>query len=68
MSRLPGPRLVLAVTLLGLGVFGVRQVRAARARDSVRTRRRITAEVLALMAAELPDRSASGAGADRVVP
>lgn len=53
VSRLPGPRLVLTVTLVGLGVFVLRQARASRLRESIRVKRRTTAEVLAHMAAEL---------------
>lgn len=53
VTRLPGPRIVVAVTLLGLVVFAVRQARAVREHQRIRARRQATADVLALMAAEL---------------
>ncbi|MCW2770836.1 MAG: type secretion system protein [Aeromicrobium sp.] len=50
---LPGPRLVLALTIAGAGGFALIQVRASRARAVVRRRRAEVADLLGLMAGEL---------------
>lgn len=62
---LPGPRLVLAVTAAGVGVFAIRLLRASRRQSEVRQRRVQVADLLGLMAAELragllPARSLAG--------
>ncbi|MCW2788869.1 MAG: type secretion system protein [Aeromicrobium sp.] len=50
---LPGPRLVLALTVAGAAGFALRQARSSRARSAVRRRRAEVTDLLGLMAAEL---------------
>lgn len=66
---LPGPRLVLAVTAAGIGLFAFRLVRSARRQAAARRRRAEVADVLGLLAAELragllPARSLAGLAGD----
>ncbi|MRJ75361.1 type II secretion system protein [Aeromicrobium sp. SMF47] len=68
-GQVRGPRLVLAGTVVGIGVFAVRLLGASRRHELVRRRRAEVAEVLGLLAAELragllPVRTLSGLAAD----
>ena len=53
MAGLPLARLIVALTVGGVALFAVRQVRTERARRSAQQRRSAVAEVIGLMAAEL---------------
>ncbi|WP_456697821.1 type II secretion system F family protein [Aeromicrobium sp. P5_D10] len=53
VAGLPGPRLVVAVTVLGVAGFAMRQLRAAKAQQRLRQRRHEVSDLLGLMAAEL---------------
>lgn len=71
VSGLPGPRLVLAGTVVGVAGFAVRQFRSAQAQQRVRQRRREVSDLLGLMAAELragllPARTLTGLGEEYV--
>lgn len=53
VAGLPGPRLVLALTVAGVAVFALRVLRASRAQERVRQRRLEVSDFLGLLAAEL---------------
>jgi tight adherence protein B len=60
-----GPHVVLAATIAGVALFGVRQWRIEQRRKSLRERRRLVSEAIGLMSAELragilPQRALAG--------
>lgn len=69
LADLPPARLIVALTAGGVGLFALRQVRGARARDRARSQRDAVAEAVGLMAAELragvlPQRALAGLVSD----
>ncbi|AWB91001.1 type II secretion system F family protein [Aeromicrobium chenweiae] len=68
-GQVRGPRLILAATVVGVGVFAARQLGTSRRQERERRRRAEVAEVLGLLAAELragllPVRTLTGLAAD----
>lgn len=64
-AGISGPHVLLVITLAGVATFGIRQWRVARLRKRLRERRRLVAEAIGLMSAELragilPQRVLSG--------
>ena len=52
-SGVSGPHVILAVTMVGVVAFGLRQWRIARHRTHLQERRRLVSEAIGLMSAEL---------------
>ena len=69
LAGVSGPHVILALTLAGVAVFGVRQWHGARRRRMLRERRALASEAIGLMSAELragllPQRVLTGLAAE----